>query len=59
LLDDITRFLLAIALGDTGRVLSVDEPILLHRTDRNLDNLVAITTDDRFLGKDIPDVIAD
>jgi hypothetical protein len=59
LLNDITGLLLTISLSDPRRVFAVNEAVLLHRADWNLDDLVPITPDDRLLREDIPYVVAD
>ena len=46
------------ALADSGDILAVDEPILLHPSDRHLDDPVVVFTDDRFLGDNVGDVVA-
>jgi predicted dehydrogenase len=47
------------ALADSGNILAVNESILLHPSDRHLDDPVVVFTDDRFLGDNVGDVVAD
>src|SRR5439155_2596135 len=47
-----------VALADAGRILAVDEAVLFHAADRDLDDLISGLADDGFLGNEVGDVIA-
>ena len=52
------RFAVA-ALADTRSVFSVDEAVFFDAANGYLDNSVFVLADDRFLGDDVGDVVAD
>src|SRR5262249_13520889 len=56
---DLARTCVAVTLAGAGRVLAIDEPVLLDPAQRNLDHAIAIFADDRFLGDYVRDVLAD
>ena len=58
MLNNVARFLLSISLGNIRRVFSVNKAIFFYRSDWNLDNLVVVATDDRFLSDDVRNAIA-
>src|SRR6185295_10759107 len=59
LADDVAGFGLAVAaLTDAGGVVTVDEAIFFYSANRHFDYPILIFTDDRFLGDDIGDVVA-
>ena len=57
--DHLARLRLAVALADARGGVAVDEAILLDAADRDLDDAIAILPDDRLLGDDVGDVLAD
>src|SRR5262249_22466556 len=57
--DDLAGLRVAATLAHAGRVLAVDEAVLPDAADRDLDDLLAVLTDDRLFGDDVGDVLAD
>src|SRR5262249_5193906 len=57
--DDLPALGAAVALADARRVVAVDEAVLLDAADRDLDDAIAALPDDRLLGDDVRDVVAD
>ena len=59
LADDLAGARVAVALAGAGRVVAVDEAVLLDAAERDLDHAVAVFADDRFFGDDVRDIFAD
>src|SRR5205823_8399095 len=59
LADDLSALRLAVALADAGNIVAVDELVFADAADRDLDDLPPILPDDRLLGDDVGDVVAD
>jgi hypothetical protein len=57
--DHLARLSSGPALADAGGVLAVDEAVLFDAADRDLDDTVPVFADDRLLGDDVGDVMAD
>src|SRR5262249_27889500 len=59
LADHLAALGVAVSLSDARSVVSVDEAILADAADRDLDDPIAVLSDDGFLRDDVRDVLAD